>query len=387
MWNATPQRLCVLVLALGAGPNLAAALEAKPWKHLGPFSGPVSVAAFAPGDGQTLLAAGPNGLARSSDGGLGWTWIHPGLPQYLDFLQFPPGDSDTLYLGGANGVYRSKDGGQSWRRLGKLTNVGRLVFHPQSPGTLYATTSQGLYKSASGGDRWRLLKSPAVLEEKPGTYRWEIRAAALDPANPEIVHLSGRINEFQKTRNGYRSFTSSAYLATSPDAGRHWGIEFGEGLHAPDKTSLMVSVLVIDPDDPAHIHAGTTTYDLSSSVPAPGSRLVSGYGIYQTFDGGSHWQESNLGLAVGDPAFPGAYGDVRALIRDPADTQVLYAVATQQGKRSNPVCSRRPTAVPIGRASPPAWPTPAAICRKPTPSSCTRRRRRNCCSPPTTVSI
>jgi photosystem II stability/assembly factor-like uncharacterized protein len=336
MWNAIRQRRWLLLLAVAVGPNGVAALEAGSWKPLGPFGGPMRAAAYAPGDPQTLLAAGPNGLAKSTDGGLGWTWMHPGLPQHLDFLQFSPSNAETVYLGGANGVYRSEDGGLSWLRLGKLTNAGGLVFHPQSPDTLYAMTYGGLYKSTRRGDRWGLLKSPEDIWGKAGAFRQEVRAAALDPVNPEIVHLGGRINEYHKTRHGYRSFTSSAYLATSPDAGKHWDVQSGAGLQAPDGTPLMISALVIDPNDPAHFYAGTTTYDVTSSVPAPGSRLVSGYGVYQTTDGGAHWQESNAGLAVGDPASPNAYGDVRALIRDPANAQTLYAVAAQQGKRSNP---------------------------------------------------
>lgn len=73
---------------------------------------PVAALAATP-DGQTLLAGGPGGLARSSDGGRTWTPL-PFEPGVAAAAIAPEGD--TIAIVARDGTfYRSDDAGASWQ--------------------------------------------------------------------------------------------------------------------------------------------------------------------------------------------------------------------------------------------------------------------------------
>jgi photosystem II stability/assembly factor-like uncharacterized protein len=194
----------------------------------------------------------PFPLIRSNDGGATWsefsTWVQPGVPPFAA-LAIDPRDPNTLYTGGyENGVFKSTDGGATWSATG-LTNaaVGVLAIDPHNPSTLYA--------AASGFEGY--------------------------PSHPI----------------GFRG------LFKSNDGGASW-FTINDGLSDLIGETTSISALVIHPNDPKVVYAGT-----------------SGGGVFKSIDGGASWNPFNDGLTD---------LDVRALATAPGNPASLYA-ATSRG--------------------------------------------------------
>ena len=74
-------------------------------------------------------------------------------------------------------------------------DVRALAIDPANPATLYAGTSGGgVFKSTDGGGSWTVINT--------GLTSTDVRALAIDPANPATV-----------------------YAGTSPPEGRYWGLQ------------------------------------------------------------------------------------------------------------------------------------------------------------------
>ncbi len=196
------------------------------WTHLpGSFVGPfdssflfggarLASLAVHPTNGQILLAAvkrepGPaSGIYRSTDGGVSWTNILPGLA--MEVL-FDPTNGNIAYAalgareagapGSANnGVYKSTDTGRTWSRAGGAGPAAlpaaagvKMAIAPSSPATLYAGISDGasllgFFKTVDGGSTWAPLpNTPDYCKPQCGTHH-VIRA---HPSNANLVFAGG----------------------------------------------------------------------------------------------------------------------------------------------------------------------------------------------------
>jgi len=134
---------------------------------------------------QTVFAALPNGLARSSDGGETWSRLRPeGLVHdgYVETIAVSPqyGDDSTLVISVRGlGTYMSKDGGESFRQIGddlRERNVllghffgmtpkfASIVFSPEysKDATLYGFSGATLYRSQDDGETWDQMQMPEI---------------------------------------------------------------------------------------------------------------------------------------------------------------------------------------------------------------------------------
>jgi hypothetical protein len=119
------------------------------------------------------------------------TWISAGpLGGWISALAIDPTTPQTLYAGAPNGVFKSTHGGVSW--TGSNTGIANpafpwvdittLAIDPTNPQILYAGTDiSGVYKSTDGGPYWipanRGLANPFTNEN--------IAALVIDPTNPQ----------------------------------------------------------------------------------------------------------------------------------------------------------------------------------------------------------
>ncbi len=286
-----------------------------------------------------------------------------------------PTKPNLIYVVTEEAVYKTRDGGQAWTRLAeglRRVRVMNLVIDPQLPANVFAgTLADGVYKSPDGGRRW--LPRNAGIQK--GTISANVNQLVFDPRDAQILYAATTVGVFQ-TRDAGQSWTermqgmteinfvvalaidpirpnilyagTSGGVYRSIDGADHW-IKANHGL-VPEDTKLAsmalgVNRLLIDPDNPDVVYAGTTrgvfkTLDrgetwmrlaedlgelyVSSLVLPPGQHLLMGTsrGIFQSRDGGKTWRARNEGLAN---------RNIRAIAMDSHDPRVLYAGTNGSG--------------------------------------------------------
>lgn len=125
-------------------------------------------------------------VLRTSDGGnslkvVGWKLPRPYLPSEGSGLEWSrivnltidPQDPNTIYAASPRGVYRSTDGGSVWQLSRKGLRIPSVfaVFAPkQTPGKIYCTSPAGLHVSEDSGETWG---DPILVLNGPGVNRVE----------------------------------------------------------------------------------------------------------------------------------------------------------------------------------------------------------------------
>ena len=265
--------------------------------------------AFDPSNPSILYLSTGGGVFKSTDGGQSWVPANSGLENTFNIgsLAIDPSNPSTLYAGTGIGAFKSTDGGQSWAGLSGLMDlwVDMLVINPNNPATLYAATTTGLFKSTNGGESWNPANSDIPLaptQEEFAEALSIVNALDLDPANAGTLYAG----------------TLSGGVFKSTNSGRSW-VEFNSGLPSmlsiPDRTTLPVVRLAVDPSNPSTIYLGTF-----------------GSGVFKSTDSASTWQpagptgnESTLYFAqFGNGT--GLTSDI--VLSNPSSTQTVMGTAT-----------------------------------------------------------
>jgi photosystem II stability/assembly factor-like uncharacterized protein len=234
---------------------------------------------YVAAEGPLWASGGERGLYKTSDGGKTWTQvlaidddtgvtdveIDPRNPDVLIAASYQRRRHIWSLLAGGqgSGIHKSTDGGETWRRIerglpkGDMGKIG-LAVSPADPDVVYATieadeTERGFYRSRDRGESWERRNSYISNGTGPHYYQEIV-------ASPHDVDLVYQMDVFlHVTRDGGATFD---YLGT--------GSEKHSDNHA----------LVIDPDDPDHLIAGT---DAS---------------VFESFDEGITWRQvPNLPVA------------------------------------------------------------------------------------------
>jgi photosystem II stability/assembly factor-like uncharacterized protein len=197
----------ITIYAVIRGDIFTSTDSAESWAQLGNsglYGGFLDRLFVAPSDGNVLFyIAIPGGVARSSDGGLNWQYVHKGLPgkdhkAHALSLVIDPTDKNVIYMGTGEwlssgsgyGVYKSTDGGNTW----SPTNRGMIAYciialalDPSNPQIIYASEGGGkLFKSIDGGQNWNDITDKLPLQKYSNPSIQEI---IIDPAMPETIYL------------------------------------------------------------------------------------------------------------------------------------------------------------------------------------------------------
>jgi Zn-dependent metalloprotease/photosystem II stability/assembly factor-like uncharacterized protein len=123
-----------------------------------------------------------------------------------------------------------QEGKRGWTRLGPEGGIVYSIAASRSnPEIVYAGTSQGIYKSSNRGVRWERMNN--------GLSVLDVRALAVDPADPETVYAGTHGGGVFKSRNGGQTWSS-----------RNDGLEGHREVHS----------LAIDPQDSTRLYLGTS---------------------------------------------------------------------------------------------------------------------------------
>jgi photosystem II stability/assembly factor-like uncharacterized protein len=166
-----------------------------------------STIAVDPTDNQHIYAATDAGVYESTDEGVNWNLIEPGICHDLVVDWNHPGGPE-LYVGKFGvGVRRSQDGGTNWTTLngGLPVAAGRvaLAISASDSDDLYAAFSDGLggltgiYRTSDGGTNWtQTTDSPTGVGQS--SYNFVL---AIDPTDSDSV-LFGEVHLWRTTDGG-----------------------------------------------------------------------------------------------------------------------------------------------------------------------------------------
>ena len=322
----------------------------------------VGAFAFDPSQPGTVYAGSlREGLFKTTDDGT--TWTGTSLPrQGFHAFAVQGGTTPAIFAAGDGGLYRSQDHGGSWTVVSQYSLVSTVAVTQESPSVVYAGMgwSANIQKSIDGGQTWidtGLAGPVQVLAASGstvyavtggGTYGgngaifrssgggpWEaaggsgrdvpigmITALAVDPTNPQVAYVGTHSGLFKTTSGGtawssvweFTTYTGAIAIAPSDpstlfiqsslgnlishDSGQTW---LSSGF--PDE---LLTTLVFDPADSAHIYAGRYMAGdaFVATLSGDGSRLE-----YSTFIGGARW-EGATGIAVDRDGNSYVTGDV-----------------------------------------------------------------------------
>jgi photosystem II stability/assembly factor-like uncharacterized protein len=217
-----------------------------------------------------------------------WTSMGPGGNTIA--VAIDPVTPSTIYTARLNegAVFKSTDGGAHWR----ASNIGpdappfvmALAVDPRAPATVYAGTN--------GIDVWGVFKST------DGGVHWSPSSQGFPPAlNNRSSGVTILVLAPQNPATLYAGTTVGLFKST--DAGGVWNA------HNTGLSDLSVWALAIDTQNPSTLYVATTD------------------GVFKSTDGAAHWTFSDTGLPhlfVGQP-LPG----VASLTVDPHDPTTVYA--------------------------------------------------------------
>ncbi len=186
------------------------------------------------------------GLFVSTDAGV--SWEHRGWRQYIRTFSVHTAADGTIWLGCGNGALRSTDNGATWRITTgwEITEVLVVRTHPADPRRVYAATAYGLVVSTDAGETWQARTT--------GLRRRFTSDVCVDRSVPGHLLIATELGIFK-----------------SRDNGKIW-------LPAL-QVEMDIRTVVQHPVRPNEFWAGTEEN-----------------GVIRSTDGGTTWQQANLGL-------------------------------------------------------------------------------------------
>ena len=280
------------------------------------------------------------GIFKSIDGGKNWGFASFGIKSWYGMqLATHPEDADTVFTTTSGGVYKSTNAGESWRVIGGSDlcddeeaggncHYHGIIIEKEAPfkvlvgsgGDQYSKEDVGLTGSEDNGESWRKSDDGFVRDV-------HVSKLIIDPNNNNVFYATtqgateytdkvgdgagvfksnDRGNSWTQINNGLDSLetniltvdpndSETLYLGTDDD-GVYKSTDGGESWKKLTVSSLSKSFgvgdIIVDPQNSNNIYIGTVDYFRLSE-----SRGVLGdFGVYKSTDGGTTWEEFNMGL-------------------------------------------------------------------------------------------
>jgi photosystem II stability/assembly factor-like uncharacterized protein len=286
------------------------------WRLIGPFRAGRSVAVSGvPGELVFYFGAVDGGVWKTTDAGTVWTPIFDKQPvASIGALTVSASDPRVIYAGtgetdirsdlaSGEGVYKSTDGGLTWTYVGlkETRQIAKIAIDPNDANVVYVgalghaygpNAERGIYKSTDGGATWKHTLDKGV----------DVGAADLAIAirKPNVLFAS-MWNAHRPLWSTYAPLAGSGSgIYRSTDSGETWQACIGHGLPDGDwgRTGVAVSA------------DGQRVYALIEAKKS---------GLYVSDDGGTTWTLSNA-----DPRLTGRAWYFNRISVDPSNPDVIY---------------------------------------------------------------
>jgi photosystem II stability/assembly factor-like uncharacterized protein len=209
-----------------------------------------------------VIYAGTWHLAwKTSDGGANWGRIHKGMIDDSDVFSIIVNKENpsVVFASACSGIYKSETAGELFKKIQGIPFSARrtrvLKQDPSNPQVVYAGTTEGLWKSVDLGTTWKRVSSPNVV----------VNDVLVDPRNSQRVMLATDRMGVLASGDGAQSFVAS----NQGYSHRH------------------ISAIQVDRKDPNLMYVGLINDQEFG-------------GVFQSRDGGSHWQQKSSGLGGRD---------------------------------------------------------------------------------------
>jgi photosystem II stability/assembly factor-like uncharacterized protein len=180
---------------------------------------------FHPTDSLTFYAGIKDQLAKTTDGGLTWSYSNDLGWRWINDIAIDPTDTDTIYIAAFRGIdygriYKSEDSGVSFSEVlvarnqsGETYDFNVVTLDPSDPQHVFAGggdfyypgTLGDLWESQDGGKNW----------SRTGLQDEIVNAILIDPQNPNIMYAGC----------GYSGYTEVP-VYKSTDGGETWTASF-----------------------------------------------------------------------------------------------------------------------------------------------------------------
>jgi hypothetical protein len=187
-----------------------------------------------------------------------------------------------------NSIWRSQDRGKSWQPVWQLPNANFFAF--ATKGDFFLPSAGKVW--AGGYAEIGPTQRPLILYSADSGEHWENRTPEA-PTVPDgcwalAIHPTD-------TNTVYAALTHA--IAKTQDGGKNWV------LTSLQEQSVTFTTLAVNPQRPSHVLAG-------------GVVETNLFALYESIDGGDHWQTFRLR----DPLYNG----VSSLVFDPTNSQFAY---------------------------------------------------------------
>ncbi len=259
------------------------------------------------------------GLWKSTSAGIDWKPIFDEEPTHsIGAVAIYQANPDIVWVGAGegnprnsqsagNGLYRSIDGGVSWSYLGleDSRNIHRIILDPNDPNVALIgvqgpawgeTEERGVFRTTDGG---QTLEKVLYVNEKTG-----IGDMVADPSNPD--HVLAGMWEFRRWPWYFHSGGEGSGLYETWDGGVTWNeITDEDGLPKGDLGRMGLAFSTNEPD---------VVYALVEAKKN---------GLYRSDDGGKKWRLINDDNGVNGRPF--YYADIYV---DPENENRIYKIET-----------------------------------------------------------
>lgn len=194
-----------------------------------------------------------------------WSWIGPGhIGGRLRAILIHPTQTNTMWVGtAAGGIWKTTNGGTTWSPMDDFMAtlaIGCMALDPVDPNVLYAGTGEGFFDAVEGSSNTATMRGSGIFKSVDGGQTWDRIPSTATPDFWFVNRLA-----IDPTNPSHVLAATSTGIWRSTNGGASWSL----------RASGWFLDLQRDPNDSNHLVAGKSH--------------VSGF---VSFDNGSTWSPS-----------------------------------------------------------------------------------------------